>query len=90
MGIVFLIAGNILEVDNLATLMQALGWFMLTSLLGLNVHFFIVLPILYFGVTRKNPYSFLWNQGKAWVNVVGHSSRFIRKRKLQKKNVVTP
>ncbi|GMT22616.1 hypothetical protein PFISCL1PPCAC_13913, partial [Pristionchus fissidentatus] len=54
-GIMSLIAGNLLEVDDLANTFRTLALYVITCLLGLAVHIFMVTPLLFFILTRKSP-----------------------------------
>ncbi|XP_072031936.1 excitatory amino acid transporter 1-like [Amphiura filiformis] len=58
-GVFFLILGKILEMDDWETTFQQIGLFCLTVMLGLALHAFIALPLLYFIFTRKNPVTVL-------------------------------
>ncbi|GMS97333.1 hypothetical protein PENTCL1PPCAC_19508, partial [Pristionchus entomophagus] len=55
LGILSLISGNLLEVDDLAGTFQTLGRYVFTVLIGLLTHMFIVTPALYVLLTRKSP-----------------------------------
>uniref|UniRef100_G1NXU2 Amino acid transporter n=1 Tax=Myotis lucifugus TaxID=59463 RepID=G1NXU2_MYOLU len=57
-GIVFLIAGKILEMDP-TTVGKKLGFYAVTVVCGLVVHGLVILPLLYFFITRKNPIVFI-------------------------------
>ena len=57
-GIMFLVAGKILEIGDLTNTAQKLGYYMFTLLFGLFIHVLIVLPSLYYISTRKNPFKF--------------------------------
>jgi len=54
-GVSSLIARNLLKSLTLSEMLQTLGFYMLTVILGLVVHCLIVLPLIYFALTRKNP-----------------------------------
>ncbi|GMR46474.1 hypothetical protein PMAYCL1PPCAC_16669 [Pristionchus mayeri] len=54
-GIISLISGNLLEVEDLAGTFSTLAMYVLTVLLGLFTHILIVTPSLYFLLTRKSP-----------------------------------
>ena len=55
-GVLFLIAGQILGMKNISKEFQALGLYFGTVLIGIGVHGFIVLPILYTIFTRSLPF----------------------------------
>ncbi|XP_003461004.1 excitatory amino acid transporter 5 isoform X1 [Cavia porcellus] len=58
-GIVFLIAGKILEMDDPKAVGKKLGFYAITVVCGLVVHGLFILPLLYFFITRKNPIVFI-------------------------------
>ncbi|XP_066125267.1 excitatory amino acid transporter 5 isoform X1 [Saccopteryx bilineata] len=58
-GIVFLIAGKILEMDDPTAVGKKLGFYAVTIVCGLVVHGLFILPLLYFFITRKNPIVFI-------------------------------
>ncbi|XP_071095264.1 excitatory amino acid transporter 3-like [Haliotis cracherodii] len=55
-GILFIITTKIIEVPDLETSAQQLAMYMVTGLLGLAIHSLIVLPTIYFTLTRQNPF----------------------------------
>ncbi|KAI8792167.1 excitatory amino acid transporter [Biomphalaria glabrata] len=73
-GIMFLITGKILELDDPAKVGEQLGMYMVTILLGLTIHTLIVLPAIYFIIARKNPYLIFWGVIQAWVTALGTAS----------------
>ncbi|KAH9490904.1 Excitatory amino acid transporter 2 [Bulinus truncatus] len=73
-GIMFLITGKILELDDPAKVGEQLGMYMITILLGLTIHTVVVLPAIYFIITRKNPYLVFWGVIQAWVTALGTAS----------------
>ncbi|XP_068424252.1 neutral amino acid transporter A [Clinocottus analis] len=58
-GIMFLVGSKIVEMVDVVLLVTSLGKYIFASILGHVIHGGIVLPLIYFGFTRKNPYSFL-------------------------------
>ncbi|XP_039175928.1 excitatory amino acid transporter 5 isoform X2 [Crotalus tigris] len=58
-GIVFLIAGKILEMDDPSAIGKKLGFYAVTVLCGLVVHGLVILPMMYFFITKKNPIVFI-------------------------------
>lgn len=75
MGILFLVAGKIVEMENVEMLFASLGKYILCCLLGHAIHGLLVLPLIYFLFTRKNPYRFLWGIMTALATAFGTSSR---------------
>lgn len=58
-GIMFLIGSKIVEMQDLIVLVTSLGKYIFASILGHVIHGGIVLPLVYFAFTRKNPFTFL-------------------------------
>uniref|UniRef100_A0A668UQA3 Amino acid transporter n=1 Tax=Oreochromis aureus TaxID=47969 RepID=A0A668UQA3_OREAU len=58
-GIMFLVGSKIVEMEDVVLLVTSLGKYIFASILGHVIHGGIVLPLIYFGLTRKNPFSFL-------------------------------
>ena len=74
-GILFLIAGKIVEMKDLAQVGGQLGMYTVSVTVGLLIHGLFVLPLLYFLVTKKNPYSFIGGLLQALITALGTSSR---------------
>ena len=74
-GIMFLICGKILELDDIATIAQRLGLYIVTVVAGLVVHACISLPLVYFAFTRKNPLLLMKGVFQAWLTALATASR---------------
>uniref|UniRef100_A0A3P8Z1L3 Amino acid transporter n=1 Tax=Esox lucius TaxID=8010 RepID=A0A3P8Z1L3_ESOLU len=73
-GIMFLIAGKIVEMDDITEMGSQLGMYTMTVIIGLTIHAIVVLPTLYFVITRKNPFIFIGGLLQALVTALGTSS----------------
>nr|XP_055040202.1 excitatory amino acid transporter 4 isoform X2 [Misgurnus anguillicaudatus] len=73
-GILFLIAGKIVEMKDLALVGGQLGMYTMSVIVGLLIHGLFVLPLLFFVVTRKNPYTFIGGLLQALITALGTSS----------------
>lgn len=58
-GIMFLVGSKIVEMKDIIMLVTSLGKYIFASILGHVIHGGIVLPLIYFVFTRKNPFRFL-------------------------------
>ncbi|XP_042332604.1 neutral amino acid transporter A [Sceloporus undulatus] len=59
LGIMFLVGSKIVEMDDIILLVTSLGKYIFASILGHVIHGGIILPLIYFSITRKNPFTFL-------------------------------
>lgn len=74
-GILFLVTAKIVEMENMAEVLGQLGLYFATVMVGLVIQGFIVLPFLYFILTRQNPFTYISNMGQAMATAFGTSSR---------------
>ncbi|CAJ0937807.1 unnamed protein product, partial [Ranitomeya imitator] len=74
-GIVFLIAGKILEMDDPTAIGKKLGYYAITVVCGLVVHGLFILPIMYLFITKKNPIVFIRGILQALLIALATSSR---------------
>lgn len=74
-GLVFLVAGKFVTTKNLGDVWEGLALYMVTVLSGLAVHAVIVLPLIFFICTRRNPFKFGANMLKALFTAWGTASR---------------
>ena len=71
---VFLLAGWTVGKIGLAELVSPLGKYMVTVLVGLAIHAFIVLPIVMTIFARRNPLKFMWQMRRALMTAFGTDS----------------
>jgi len=74
LGVFFLIGGQILTVKDISTIVKQLGWYFVTVIIGLFMHGFIVLPILFTVFTRSLPFRFIANMTNAFTTAFGTGS----------------
>uniref|UniRef100_A0A8C2FQ99 Amino acid transporter n=1 Tax=Cyprinus carpio TaxID=7962 RepID=A0A8C2FQ99_CYPCA len=74
LGIMFLVAGKIVEMEDVGLLFASLGKYIACCVIGHAVHGLLVLPLIYFVITRKNPYTFLLGLVTALATAFGTSS----------------
>lgn len=73
-GILFLVAANILKIDNMQETAERLSLYMITVIMGLAFHMLVTMQTGYFLITRKNPFRFLKGMLQAWLTAVGTAS----------------
>lgn len=73
----FLIAGKIVEMEDITAMGGQLGMYTVTVISGLLIHAIFVLPTLYFIITRKNPFVFIAGLLQALITALGTSSRYV-------------
>lgn len=74
-GIFFLTTSQVIEMDDFNVVAGKLGLYLLTVIGGILFHGFIILPIIFYLFTRKNPYTFIVGMGQAIVTAFGTASR---------------
>merc|ERR1719273_1209507 len=93
-GVFFLIGGQILEMEDFSVVAGQLGLYFMTVLIGLFVHGFVVLPIIYSVCTRKLPFRFIANMTNAFTTAFGTASSSatlpVTMNLLEEKNGVDP
>lgn len=72
-----MIAAKLAAMDDILNALRLLGMFMVTVIVGLLIHVFVVLPVIYVTITRKNPYRFMSGLREAMVTAFGTDSRLV-------------
>lgn len=70
----FLVASKVIEMKSFQVILGQLGMYFMTVLIGLFFHGFVVLPIIFFIMTKKNPLIYLINMTQAVAMAFGTSS----------------
>ncbi|VVC24100.1 Sodium:dicarboxylate symporter,Sodium:dicarboxylate symporter, conserved site [Cinara cedri] len=74
MGVLFLVASKVLELDDFGVIVGRLGMYFITVVFGLFVHGFVLLPLMYSVFTRQLPFKFTLNMGQAIITAFGTAS----------------
>jgi len=70
-----LIAAKVAGMSDIGQAFQMLGYLMGTAITGFFVHGIIVIPLIYFVCTRKNPIIYIKNLSDAMATAYGTDSR---------------
>jgi len=93
-GVCFLVAQQMLEMKDLAAEFEKLGWYFLTVILGLAIHGFIVLPLIFTVICRKLPFRYIKNMlaalTTAWGTASSSATLPVTMNCLEEKNGVDP
>lgn len=73
-GICFLIASQILRMQDFELIVKQLGLYFITVLSGLVIHGFIILPLIFMISTHKLPFRFIANMTNAMATAFGTAS----------------
>nr|XP_039267867.1 excitatory amino acid transporter 3-like [Styela clava] len=73
-GICFLIASKIMEMDRPEEILTQLGLYMATVIVGLFIHGLIFLPLLYLIFVRKNPITYIVGVSQALLTALATAS----------------
>ncbi|XP_033214650.1 excitatory amino acid transporter 1-like isoform X2 [Belonocnema kinseyi] len=74
LGVLFLVAARIIEIKSIEQTVKQLGMYFMTVLIGLCIHGFLILPAIFFLLTKRNPLSYISNMAQALVTAFGTSS----------------
>ncbi|KHJ80087.1 excitatory amino acid transporter 1 domain protein [Oesophagostomum dentatum] len=75
LGITFLIAAQIVAMKDPGKELQRLMGYMITVLIGLFIHGFVLLPILMITLARRNPITYVYGMAQALLTALATSSR---------------
>ena len=73
-GVLFLVAGSVVEMKNPGKTFASLGYYFATVLIGLGIHGLLILPIIYSLMTRSLPFKFIGNMANALATAFGTAS----------------
>lgn len=73
-GIIFLIIGQVIGIQDLLSTVKGLGLYMLTIISGLVIHLFLTLMLMYFIICRKNPLVYMQGLFQAFFMALGTAS----------------
>ncbi|XP_037958107.1 excitatory amino acid transporter 1 [Teleopsis dalmanni] len=74
LGVGFLIAAKIIEMDSIASTVQSLGWYFMTVMLGLFLHGFGTIAVIFFLGTRHLPYRYFAKLSQVLATAFGTGS----------------
>ena len=75
-GVASILAKQIVLMDDIATAARQLGLYCATVVIGLAIHFFIVLPLFCLFFAKRNPFVFMKHMADAILTAFGTASRF--------------
>ena len=75
LGVMFLVAAKLLEIQDFAAIIGRLGLYFLTVLLGLFIHGFGTLTVIYYVCTKKLPFKVIGQLSQVMVTAFGTASR---------------
>ncbi|XP_015777844.1 PREDICTED: excitatory amino acid transporter 2-like [Acropora digitifera] len=73
-GICSLIANKVASMDDIVKSLNMVGMYMATVIVGLFIHAFVIIPLLYLIAARKNPLTFYLGLRDAIITAFGTSS----------------
>ncbi|XP_031554769.1 excitatory amino acid transporter 3-like [Actinia tenebrosa] len=73
-GICCLVCSKVAQINDISATLEMIGLFMVSVISSLLIHGILVLPLMYFLLTRKNPYKFMLGMADALVTAFGISS----------------
>ena len=77
MAVCSLVAARIAAMEDVLNVIGKLVLYLVTILCGLLIHSLVLLPLVFFVITRSNPYRFMKGVGDALMTAFGIASRFV-------------
>ena len=74
LGIASIICGKILAVPQLGLIMEQLGLFIVTVVVGVFIYQLVIMQLIYLAIVRRNPWPFFWHMREAWLTVFATAS----------------
>ncbi|EDW37228.1 GL26138 [Drosophila persimilis] len=74
LGVAFLIAAKIIEMESIAATIQSLGWYFITVMIGLFLHGFGTIAVIFFLGTRRLPYRYIAKLSQVLATAFGTGS----------------
>lgn len=75
LGVFFLVTAKILAIESFAEMVGQLGKYFMTVMLGLAMHGFLTIPLIFFIGCRQLPYKYLGKMGQVLATAFGTGSR---------------
>jgi hypothetical protein len=72
-----LICVAVLQMDDPEVIFKNISLYMVTVIVGLIIHGFVILPAIYIIITRKNIFRFAYNMLEALLIALATSSRYV-------------
>ena len=82
-----LVAARIAAMDDVQGVIGKLALYIVTDLCALLIHALVLLPLIFFVITRKNPYRFMKGVGDALMTAFGIASRFVAQKTFSSKSI---
>lgn len=76
-GVLFLVMEEVVSMSDPKQTFEQLSFYFLTVMVGLAIHCFFTLPLVFILIVRRNPYRFMYGMLQAIVTALGTSSRSV-------------
>ncbi|XP_033227941.1 excitatory amino acid transporter 3-like [Belonocnema kinseyi] len=73
-GVMFLVTSKLIEIKDISQIVGQLGLYFVTVLLGLTIHGFVTLSVIFFVCTRELPFKSIRKMGQVIVTAFGTAS----------------